>query len=105
MYNTTVRSMKYRTENCVINKNTKEKINATEMGFWKSCRLTRMDRITNEEIRRRMGAENTIKYIEKADVVWTCQYQSKVPIYIFNIRGLNKENSYLGEIFCELVLI
>ena len=44
----------------VINKKNERKILATEMEYWRRCcGITRADRITNEEIRRRMETERS----------------------------------------------
>lgn len=64
--------MTYGAENWVINKKYQNKIKATEMEFWRrSCRLTRLDRIRNDEIKRRMGVEkDVLEYIEEKRLLW-----------------------------------
>lgn len=73
IYNTMVRSiMTYGAEIWVVNKKIKGNINAVEMEYWRRCcGLTRMDRVSNEEIRRRMGVDKTIiTYIEEKRLQW-----------------------------------
>lgn len=73
IYETIIQSiMTYAAEVWVINKNNQRKILATEMMYWRRCcGLTRRDRVTNEEIRRRMGRKtDVLKYIETKRLVW-----------------------------------
>ncbi|CAG9829626.1 unnamed protein product [Diabrotica balteata] len=53
-------------------KSRRNKINATEMDYWRrSCRLSRMDKITNDEIKRRMEIKkDTLNYIEEKRLKW-----------------------------------
>ena len=64
--------MMYAAEVWVINKKNERKSLATEMEYWRRCcGITRADRITNEEIRRRMETERSvIDYIEEKRLVW-----------------------------------
>lgn len=64
--------MTYSEELWIINKKHQGKILATEMEYCRRCCcLTRMDRIPNEEIRRRMEVkEDVMKYIETKRLLW-----------------------------------
>lgn len=73
IYNAIVRSiMTYGAEIWVLNKRNRSKIRAAEMDFWRrSCRVSRLDRLTNEEIKQRMGVEkDTLDYIEEKCLTW-----------------------------------
>ncbi|KAF5300760.1 hypothetical protein FQA39_LY11005 [Lamprigera yunnana] len=66
-YTATIQSIiKYSAELWITNKKYKGKILVTEIENWRRCcGLTKTDRITNDEIRRRIEVtEDTIKYIE-----------------------------------------
>lgn len=64
--------MTYGAENWIIKKRDQNRIIATEMEFWRRCnRVTRADRIRNEDIRRRMSVEqDIITYIEEKRLIW-----------------------------------
>jgi len=73
IFQTIVRSiMTYGAENWILNKKYKNKVTATEMEYWRrSCRVTKMDRIRNEEIKRRMGInDDVLGYIEEKRLSW-----------------------------------
>ncbi|XP_060524518.1 uncharacterized protein LOC132700936 [Cylas formicarius] len=63
--------MTYVAENWVINKKYKSKIQATEMEYWRrSCRISRIDKVRNEEIRQRMGVKkDTLTLIEEKRLI------------------------------------
>ncbi|XP_060522435.1 uncharacterized protein LOC132699629 [Cylas formicarius] len=63
--------MTYGAENWVINKKYKSKIQATEMEYWgRSCRISRIDKVRNEEIRQRMGIKkDTLTLIEEKRLI------------------------------------
>lgn len=52
-----------------------------EMDHWRRyCRFSKMDRVTNEEIKGRMGAEKTsgIHRRKEADMVRLCMYEELI---------------------------
>ncbi|CAG9828171.1 unnamed protein product, partial [Diabrotica balteata] len=50
----------------------RNKINTTEMDYWRrSCRVSRMEKITNDEIKRRIEIKkDTLNYIEEKRLTW-----------------------------------
>lgn len=70
---TIIRSiMTYGAECWVMNQKVQNKITATEMEYLRrSCRLSRLDKVPNVEIRRRIGNEkNLLEYIEEKRLLW-----------------------------------
>jgi hypothetical protein len=54
------------------NKEDKQRLEAVEMDFMRrSCRVSRLQRITNEEIKRRMNrGKNVIEKMEERQLKW-----------------------------------
>lgn len=73
IYNTMVKSiLTYGSETWEVTKRNKDRLLATEMDFLRrSCGVSRLQHIRNEEIRRRMDMEETIiEEIEKKRLLW-----------------------------------
>lgn len=73
IYSTIVQSIAtYNAEIWEVTKRQAKTINAVEMEYWRrSCGLTRMDRIPNDEIRRRMEVgETMVEAIERNRLKW-----------------------------------
>lgn len=73
IYHSIVQSiLLYGSDTWELTKRDKQRINAVEMDFLRrSCRVSRMDRIRNLEIRERIGKlDTTIEQIEKKRLIW-----------------------------------
>lgn len=73
IYDTVVKSIvTYGSETWRCNEADRKRLNAVEMdALRRSCRISRMDRVSNETIRERMGNRETInEYIDKKQLIW-----------------------------------
>ena len=73
LYNTVVQSiLMYGSETWEMTKRDQQRINAVEMDFLRrSCRVSRVDRVRNSEIRERtQKLDTTVGEIEKQRLVW-----------------------------------
>lgn len=75
----------YEAEICYANSRNRKKLQATEMDYMsRSCRVTRMDRIRNGKIRRRMELNGDIlEEIQKKQLIW-----------FGHVNRMPKENKY-----------